>query len=62
MLRKEKELEQEMEKLAKEKVAQHSRIQELKRDITAMSEQGIVFQSGDADTVVRERCKLSKSI
>lgn len=62
MLRKEKELEQEMEKLAKEKVAQHSRIQELKRDLTAMSEQGIVFpSSGDADTVVRERCKYPKS-
>lgn len=59
MLRKEKELEQEMEKLAKEKVAQHSRIQELKRDLTAMSEQGIVFPSGDADSVVRERCKYT---
>lgn len=64
MKRTEKELELEMERLAKEKVAQKKRIQHLYRELSMHSDLPISFPlMADNDVVigngVRERCKKS---
>ena len=60
--RKERELEHEMERLAKEKVAQQKRILLLKRELPASLEHDQSFLMADNDLVIgstnlRERCK-----
>lgn len=60
--RKERELEHEMERLAKEKVAQQKKILILKRELAAHTDQDPSFFLSDNDTGIignngRERCK-----